>query len=289
MNAKLLPSDFKSHVKPTWCPGCGDYGVNRALQIALSELGLEPHNVAIISGIGCSSNLPHFNKTYGFHSIHGRALAIATGVHLANPNIVTIAAGGDGDGYGIGGNHFVHACRRNLNITYIVMNNSIYGLTTGQASPTTPRGLTTKSTPKGYEIHEDPVNPISLSLISGATFVARGFSGEGKHLAEIIKQAINHKGFAHVDVLSPCVTFQKNITYDFYKSKVYKLEEEGHDYTNFDLALHKSMERDKIPIGVFYKINKPTYSDYEPALKKGPLYLQHHGLKNNDPILEEFY
>ena len=289
MIVKLQPSDFKSHVKPTWCPGCGDYGVNRALQIALAELEIEPHNVAIISGIGCSSNLPHFNKTYGFHSIHGRALAIATGVHLANPEIVTIAAGGDGDGYGIGGNHFVHACRRNLDLTYIVMNNSIYGLTTGQASPTTPKGLTTKSTPKGYEIHEDPVNPISLAIVSGATFVARGFSGEGKHLANIIKQAIQHKGFAHIDVLSPCVTFQKNITYDYYKERIYKLKEVNHDPTNFEEALKRAFETDKVPIGVFYKKEKPTYSDYEPALRKGPLYRQPHGLKNKNKILKEFF
>ncbi len=289
MELKLTAKDYKSHVKPTWCPGCGDFGLNKAIQVALADLQVPPHNVAIISGIGCSSNLPHFNKTYGFHSIHGRALAVATGVHLGNHEIVTLVAGGDGDGYGIGGNHFVHSCIRNMNITYMVMNNSIYGLTTGQASPTTLEGTVTKSTPPGYEVHEHPLNPISLALTAGATFVARGFSGEGAHLTELIKKAIQHKGSAFIDVLSPCVTWQKQATYEFYRERVYKLEDEGHDPSDFMAAFQKSLELERVPIGLFYQTQRPTYVDHEPALKKGPLAHQKGGLKTNDPILKEFF
>ena len=279
---------YKSSTRPTWCPGCGDYGLLSGIQKALYELKIEPKDVAIISGIGCSSNLPHFLNTYGVHSIHGRALPVAMGVRLANHEITTIAAGGDGDGYGIGVGHFVHACRRNVNMTYMVMNNNIYGLTTGQASPTTLEGTVTKSTPKGYELHEPPLNPLTLALGAGATFVARVFSGNIKHMVKVIVEGIKHRGFAFIDVLSPCVTFQKRQTYDFYKERVYELEE-SHDKTDFIEAIKRAREFEKLPLGIFYQVNKPIYEDGEPAYAQGPLVKQPIGLKPDDDILKQFY
>src|SRR2546423_764417 len=213
---------YKSEIKPTWCPGCGDFAVLRALQTAIHGLQLEPWNILIVSGIGCSSNLPHFLATYGFHAIHGRALPVAEGAKLANPDLNVIVTGGDGDGYGIGVGHFIHAMRRNFDITYIVMNNQIYGLTTGQASPTTMKDMRTKSTPRGNV--EMPINPIALALVSGATYVARGFSGVPEHMASLIAGGIAHRGFSLIDVFSPCVAYNKLNSYPWFKERVYKLE-----------------------------------------------------------------
>ena len=204
----LKAEDFKSHVKPDWCPSCGDFGVLNSLQKACSELGLAPKDILTVSGIGCSSNLPGFFKTYGVHSLHGRAVAVASGAKLANPELTVLVTGGDGDGYGIGLGHFIHAMRRNIDLTYIVMNNQIYGLTTGQASPTTAIGHQTKSTPEGDIEH--PINPIALALVSGATFIARAFSGDPNHMTETVKRAIQHKGFSLVDCFSPCVTYTRS-------------------------------------------------------------------------------
>ncbi len=286
--------DYKSATKPTWCPGCGDYAVLNGLQRALQELQLKPWEVTIVSGIGCSSNLPHFLSTYGFHSIHGRSIPVATGIKLANPELTVIAAGGDGDGYGIGAGHFLHAMRRNLDITYVVMDNQIYGLTTGQASPTSEREMKTKSTPQG-DI-ENPINPITLALSAGATYVARGFSGDAKTLAELFAKGIRHRGFSLIDVLSPCVTYNHDNTYDWFRSRVYPLEKEGHDPSDLHAAMGKAMEwpnldrtRDRIPIGVFYeRTDLPTYEDLEPALKMGPPVKQPLGLANPEELLEEF-
>src|SRR5438552_17869779 len=257
--------DYKVDTFPTWCPGCGDYSVLAGVTKALATSGKRPHEVAVVSGIGCSSNLPHFLKAYGIHSLHGRALPVAQGIKLANPDLTVVATGGDGDGYGIGVGHFIHAIRRNMDMTYIVMDNQIYGLTTGQASPTTERMTKTKSTPTGSL--ESPLSPLALSLAGGASFVARGFSGEPAHLAEIFKQAIQHKGFAHVDVFSPCVTYNKTNTYAYFKQRVYKLEDEKHDPQNFEAAMKKALEwGDRIPIGVLYAQERPTYEDGEPAM-----------------------
>src|SRR6266853_1273897 len=231
---------FKSEVKPDWCPGCGDFGVLNALQKACADLNLNPHDIMVVSGIGCSSNLPGFFNSYGMHTLHGRSLAVAQGAKFGNHDMTVIAAGGDGDGYGIGVGHFVHSLRRNLDMTYIVMDNQIYGLTTGQASPTTERLMKTKSTPTGNL--ESSLNPIALALAGGASFVARGFSGEPAHLADIFKRAIQHKGFALVDVFSPCVTYNKTNTYAYFKERVYKLEAENHDATNFEAAMKRSQE-----------------------------------------------
>lgn len=282
---------YKWVVDPDWCPGCGDFGVLRAVELAASKLAIQPKDLLLVSGIGCSSNLPGFIHAYGVHSLHGRSVAVATGAKLANHNLNVVITGGDGDGYGIGLGHFVHAMRRNLDLTYLVMNNQIYGLTTGQASPTTTKGHRTKSTPRGNV--ELPINPLALAIVSGATYVARGFSGETKHLAELIVGAIAHKGFSLVDIFSPCVTYNKVNTYPFFKQRVYKLEDLS-DYNSGDsrAALDRSFEwGDKIPLGVFYKDQQPTYEDSEPVLKEGPLVKKALPMKKEtfDQLHEEFF
>ena len=272
--AQLVKESYKSKIHPDWCPGCGDFSLLSALQTALFELGLKPHQVVVISGIGCSSNLPGYVHAYGVHSLHGRAVAVASGIKLANTDLKVVITGGDGDGYGIGIAHFIHAMRRNLDLTYVVMDNQIYGLTTGQASPTTLKDARTKSTPNGNV--EFPINPIALALVSGATFVARAFSGEPNHMADLISAGIQHKGFALIDVFSPCVTYNKLNTYQYFKKRVYKLEDEkGYDPANVAKATERSQEwGDRIPIGLFYRSEQPTYESSEPVLRKGPIVRQ---------------
>lgn len=257
---------FKGPVKPNWCPGCGDYGLLSATTKVLSDFDYKPHETVIISGIGCSSSFPHWTTAFGVHALHGRALPVATGVKLTNPNLKVIVAGGDGDGYGIGVGHFVHTARKNVDLTYMVMNNQIYGLTLGQASPTSQTGHVTLLTPEGVE--ERPVNPISLALGAGSTFVARVFAGDGKHMRKIIKTAMEHDGFAFIDVLSPCVTFNKLNTYDWFKERVYKLEEVNHDHANIGDAFVRSQEwGDKIPIGIFYQNQFPALHELDPVAR----------------------
>lgn len=266
---ELAKDAYKGKIHPDWCPGCGDFSVLAALQTALYELGLQPHQVCVISGIGCSSNLPGFINTYGMHTLHGRGLVVGTGVKLANHNLKVICVGGDGDGYGIGCNHFVHIMRRNIDVTYIVMDNQIYGLTTGQVSPTSSKGMKTKTTPHGNV--ENPINPIPLAMIGGATYVARGFSGKQKHLVDLFKGAITHRGFALVDVFSPCVTYNKDNTYQWFTPRVKALEDMKHDPTNFHAALDQAYKwGDEIPIGVFWKrTDLPALEDLEPVLEEG--------------------
>ncbi len=277
----------KSDTKPTWCPGCGDFGVVAAVELAVKRLQIPSHNVVIVSGIGCSSNLPHFLSSYGFHGIHGRALPVAEGVRWANHGLTIIATGGDGDGFGIGAGHFVHTMRRNVDMTYVTMDNQIYGLTTGQASPTSMMGQKTKSTPTG--VIENPIDPIALALASGATYVARGFSGDVKHMADLIANGIQHKGFAFVDALSPCVTYNKLNTFDWFRQRVYKLETSGHNPSDINAAWQRALEwGDKIPIGLFYKGDRPTYEDLEEVLAAGPLAHQPAGLKGKEALLKEF-
>jgi len=266
---RVTVKDFKGKADPDWCPGCGDFGVLTALKQALVELNLHPHKVMTISGIGCSSNLPGYVSTYGMHTLHGRALAVATGAQLANHELKIIVTGGDGDGYGIGGNHFVHSMRRNVDLTYIVMNNQIYGLTTGQISPTSTKGMKTKSTPIGSV--ENPIFPVSLAIAAGATYVARGYTGQVKHLVDLIKGGIQHKGFALIDAFSPCVTFNLDNTHEFFKHRTKKLEDMGHDPTDFAAAIQKSYEwGDEIPIGLFWKREDlPALDQLEPILDEG--------------------
>ena len=266
---RVTVKDFKGKSDPDWCPGCGDFGVLTALKQALVELNLHPHKVMTISGIGCSSNLPGYVSTYGMHTLHGRALAVATGAQLANHDLKIIVTGGDGDGYGIGGNHFVHSMRRNVDLTYIVMNNQIYGLTTGQISPTSTKGMKTKSTPTGSV--ENPIFPVSLAIAAGATYVARGYTGQVKHLVDLIKGGIQHKGFALIDAFSPCVTFNLDNTHEFFKHRTKKLEDMGHDPTDFAAAIQKSYEwGDEIPIGLFWKREDlPSLDQLEQILDEG--------------------
>src|SRR5919109_1123538 len=265
----LTVKDFKGKADPDWCPGCGDFGVLNALKTAIAELGLQPHEVLTISGIGCSSNLPGYINTYGMHTLHGRALAVATGAQLGNHELKVVVTGGDGDGFGIGGNHFLHSMRRNVDLTYIVMDNQIYGLTTGQVSPTSRKGMKTKSTPHGSV--EDPVNPIPMAIVCGATYVARGFSGQQKHLVALIKGAIEHRGFAFVDVFSPCVTYNKDNTHEFFKQRTRSLEEMGHDPGDRQAAIQRGSEwGETIPIGLFYRrTDVPALDELEPVLGEG--------------------
>jgi 2-oxoglutarate/2-oxoacid ferredoxin oxidoreductase subunit beta len=270
--SQITLADLKGKADPDWCPGCGDFGVLAAIQKALVELQIPTHNVVTISGIGCSSNLPGYINTYGMHTLHGRALAVATGLKLANHELTVLVTGGDGDGFGIGGSHFVHTMRRNVDLLYIVMDNQIYGLTTGQTSPTSRVGMKTKSMPFGNI--EAPVNPISLALAAGATFIARGFSGEQKHLTELIKKGIEHKGFSFLDVFSPCVTYNHDNTYPWFRPRVKKLEEDSaYDASDWTAAMEKSLIwGEEIPIGKFFeRTDLPSLDAAEPVLNEGAL------------------
>lgn len=288
---QLSKDTYKGKIHPDWCPGCGDFSVLSALQTALFELGLKPHQVLVVSGIGCSSNLPGFINAYGMHTLHGRSLAVATGAKLGNHELKVICTGGDGDGYGIGGNHFVHTMRRNVDLTYIVMDNQIYGLTTGQISPTSVKGMKTKSTPHGSV--ENPINPIPMAIVGGATYVARAFSGKQKHLVEILKGAIQHKGFALVDVFSPCVTYNKDNTYQWFNPRVKILEDQGHDPGDLNKAIERGYQwGDEIHIGLFWKrTDLPSLEDQEPVLHdgKGPLGHRKLGItkEQSDELIKE--
>ncbi len=264
----LRPStcdQYKSQVKPTWCPGCGDFGVLKSVYAAFAQLELDPDNLVAVSGIGCSGRLPFFIDAYGFHALHGRALPAATGIKLARPDLDVIVLGGDGDGLAIGAGHFVNACRRNLDITYIILNNSIYGLTKGQASPTSSWSMSTKTAPHGSS--EQPVNPIALALVCGATFVARGFSSQNKQLAELIAQAMAHKGFAFIEVFSPCPTFNKFNTYEYYRNEIQPLPE-AHDSHNLPDALRYAFAPETY-LGVFYNSDQAMLNEHTERIKTG--------------------
>lgn len=267
---RVSMQDYASEHRPTWCPGCGDFGILTALKKALVDLEIAPHEVMIFSGIGCGSKITDYIHANGFNTIHGRPLAFATGFHLTNPRLHVIVVNGDGDAYGIGGNHFLHACRRNLDITHIVENNQIYALTKGQYSPTSDKGFRTTTSPDGAV--EWPVVPTLIALAAGATFIARGFAGEPKHLAELIKQGIRHRGYALIDVLQPCVTFNKVNTYEWYEQRIVRVEEmEGYDPTDRDAAWRLCGEwGERIPIGVLYRAEGvPTYEDQVGAYRHG--------------------
>ncbi|HEX2035845.1 MAG TPA: 2-oxoacid:ferredoxin oxidoreductase subunit beta, partial [Chloroflexota bacterium] len=248
--------EYKSDEKPTWCPGCGDFGVLNAVYRAMRVKHFAPHEVVAISGIGCSSRIPYFISTYGFHGIHGRTMPIATGVRVSRPDLKTLVFGGDGDAFAIGAGHFVHAMRRNLDITYVVMDNAIYGLTKGQTSPTSGAGFSTLSTPQGNP--EQALNPLMLAISAGATFVARGFSAEPQKLADLIIQGIDHKGFAFIDVYSPCPTFNKVNTFKYYKESVAWLPAD-HDPTDTIQGMHYANSQDPLYLGVFHRREAPTF------------------------------
>ncbi len=273
--------------KPAWCPGCGNFGILRALNKALVELKIEPHQVLMVSGIGQAGKLPHYTRGNIFNSLHGRPVPPAIGAKIANPNLTVIAISGEGDAYGEGGNHFIHAARRNHDITYLVHNNQVYGLTKGQASPTSDVGFVTKTTPYGAI---NPVNPIALAIVSGASFVGRSFAGDIEHLSELIKKGITHKGFALIDILQPCPSFNHKNTFQWYRERVYKLEnEDGYDPGDKKAALEKALEwGEKIPIGVIYRKELPVYEDQLPALRSGPLVTQKIDSRRAESLFAEF-
>jgi 2-oxoglutarate ferredoxin oxidoreductase subunit beta len=254
---KRLPKDFKSNVQPTWCPGCGDFGVLASLYKAMARLELDPANTVVVSGIGCSSRLPFFVQTYGFQTAHGRVLPVAIGVKIANPDLTVIAVGGDGDGFSIGGGHLAHAVRRNPDITYVVMDNEVYGLTKGQTSPTSPLGFKTKSTPYGST--DAPINPMAWVLASGVSFAARGFSGNPKHLTDLIVDGIQHPGFAFLQTMSPCPTFYN--TFDLWRPRLEDLPAD-HDPGDRMQAMTQAFRDDALPVGLFYRDSRPTLESH---------------------------
>lgn len=248
----------------TWCPGCGDFAILAGLRKAVITSCIDLKDLVVVSGIGCSGKLPHYLTTYAFEGIHGRALPLATGIKLANKDLKVVVVGGDGDGYGIGAGHFVHTMRRNLDMTYIVHNNEIYGLTKGQYSPTTEPGHVTPTTPHGAI--ETPVHPLALALTLGATFVARGYSGNIKQLSELIQAGMKHKGIAIIDVIQPCPSWQKELSFYYYEDKVYDVAGEGWNVKDKLRALDFFMQEDlyhaeKIATGIFYREERPTYGD----------------------------
>jgi 2-oxoglutarate ferredoxin oxidoreductase subunit beta len=249
--------DYKSELKPIWCPGCGDYGVVQAIYRALAAVGRPPHEIAFISGIGCSSRIPGYTTAYGFNSVHGRALPIAQGIKLANQDLLVLVAGGDGDAFAIGGGHVAHAVRRNVDLTYIVMDNQIYGLTKGQLSPTSPRGLKTSSSYLGSL--EDPVNPLLYVLSYGASYVAQGTPADMKSLADVIEEGIRFPGFAFINVQSPCVTYgQEHQSLKAHKAKMEALSDLGHDASDRLSAIALAAEYgEKLYTGVFYRNPDP--------------------------------
>lgn len=263
--------DFRNNVKPNWCPGCGDFSVQAAIQRAAANVGLTPEKLAVISGIGCSGRISGYINSYGLHGIHGRALPIAQGVKMANKDLTVIASGGDGDGFAIGMGHTIHAMRRNIDLTYIVMDNQIYGLTKGQTSPRSAAGFKTKSTPLGAI--EQTLSPMQLAVTTGATFVAQSFSTDLKDLTAIIEAGINHKGFSIINVFSPCVTYNKVNTYDWFKENLTKLSTiEGYDPSDRQGAMNTLMQHDDLVTGIIYQDKeRPSYQELVEGYAETPL------------------
>ncbi|MDN4495092.1 2-oxoacid:ferredoxin oxidoreductase subunit beta [Ureibacillus aquaedulcis] len=263
--------DFRNSVKPNWCPGCGDFSVQAAIQRAAANVGIEPHELAVVAGIGCSGRIAGYINSYGFHGIHGRALPIAQGLKMANRDLNVIASGGDGDGFAIGMAHTVHAIRRNIDVTYVVMDNQIYGLTKGQTSPRSAQGFITKSTPGGAI--EPSLKPLEVALSAGATFVAQGFSTDIKELTALIEAGIQHKGFSFINVFSPCVTYNKVNTYEWFKEHLTKLADiEGYDSQNRELAMQTVMEKEGLVTGIIYQdLETKSYQEKVPGYAEQPL------------------
>ena len=284
----LTSEDYSSDDPIAWCPGCGNFSILKALRKALVDIQQKPHELVIVSGIGQAPKTPHYLRCTCFNGLHGRTLPVATGIKLANHHLTVMALGGDGDGYGEGGNHFMHAMRRNINVTYLVHNNQVYGLTKGQASPTSEYGFVTKTTPRGAI--SPACNPLLLAIAADCSFVARGFAGEVDHLANLIKEGIGHNGFALIDILQPCVTFNRVNTFKWYSDRVYKIDAEStYDAEDRLNAFEKAQEwGDKIPIGVFYRNQRPTLEEQIPAIADQPLVAQKIPPQKFSELLEEF-
>ena len=263
--------DYRGQV-PAWCPGCGNFAILKTFKDTMVELGIEPHRVTVVSGIGQAAKLPHYTKCNTFNGLHGRALPVATGIRLANHEMPVMVTTGDGDCYGEGGNHLLAAMRRNINVKVFVHDNQIYGLTKGQPSPTTAEGLVTKNMPLG--VISGPFNPMALAIALDCSFAARGYAADTEHLKGLMKAAINHKGFALIDILQPCVTFNKVNTYAWYQQRVYHIGQE-HDPEDRKAAFARALEwGDRIPLGVIYRNDRPTFEERLPMLKDVPLVRQ---------------
>jgi 2-oxoglutarate ferredoxin oxidoreductase subunit beta len=278
--------DYKGQT-PSWCPGCGNFSILKTFKDTLVELGIEPHRCTVVSGIGQAAKLPHYTKCNTFNGLHGRSLPVATGIRLANHEMLVIAVSGDGDCYGEGGNHLMAAMRRNINIKQFVHNNQIYGLTKGQPSPTTGEGMVTKNTPFG--VISEQFNPMALAVALDCGFAARGYASDIDHLKGLMKEAVNHKGFALLDILQPCVTFNKVNTYEWYKQRVYHIEQ---DYNPEDrrAAFAKALEwGDRIPLGVIYRNHRPTFEERVPMISDKPLVKQGFDMKKIEETIKEFY
>ncbi len=271
---KVDIKEYAPASESAWCPGCGNFGILRSVGKALVNLKLEPHQVLLVSGIGQAAKLPHYTRANVFNGLHGRPMPAAVAAKIANRELTVITISGDGDAYGEGGNHFMHAMNRNSDLTYLVHNNQVYGLTKGQASPTTDLGFTTKLNPDGAW---HALRPLAVAVACDCSFVARGFAGDIEHLAGLIEQGVKHKGFALIEILQPCVSFNKKNTYQWYQERVYKLEDTKYDPTDLCAAFQKALEwGDKIPIGVIYRHERETFEDYvsvnqEPSLVKQPI------------------
>jgi len=278
--------DYKGQT-PSWCPGCGNFSILKTFKDTMVELGIEPHRCTVVSGIGQAAKLPHYTKCNTFNGLHGRSLPVATGIRLANHEMLVIAVSGDGDCYGEGGNHLMAAMRRNINVKQFVHNNQIYGLTKGQPSPTTGEGMVTKNTPLG--VISEQFNPMALAVALDCGFAARGYAADIDHLKGLMKEAINHKGFALLDILQPCVTFNKVNTYEWYKQRVYHIEQ---DYNPEDrrAAFAKALEwGDRIPLGIIYRNHRPTFEERVPMIADKPLVKQGFDMKKIEETIKEFY
>jgi len=280
---------FNSSDPIAWCPGCGNFGILNAWKKALAEMDRKPEDILMVSGIGQAAKLPHYLLCNTFNGLHGRTLPVATGAKIANHDLIVIADGGDGDGYAEGGNHFIHAMRRNIDMTYFVHNNQIYGLTKGQPSPTSDENMVTGTTPEGNYIC--PERPLSLAVASNCSFVARGFAKEMEHLKDLMIKAIQNKGFSLLEILQPCVSFNKVNTYDWYDNRVYRLEDKPYDPFDRQAAFLKALEwGDKIPIGIIFQSRRKTYEDQAGLDKeKKPLFKKERKKEELKNILDEFY
>ncbi len=278
--------DYKGQV-PAWCPGCGNFGILNAFKAAVVELGIEPHQFIMVSGIGQAGKLPHYLKCNTFNGLHGRTLPVSTGVKLSNHEMLVIAVAGDGDCYGEGGNHLIHAMRRNINVKLFVHDNQVYGLTKGQASPTTMSGTVTKNQPFG--VFADQLSPVALAVALDCSFVARGYVGDMGHLKELMKEAILHKGFSLVDIFQPCVTFNRINTFEWYRQRVYHIEPEYNPEDRVE-AFKRALEwGDRIPTGVIYKNHRPVLEERIPIIKDTPLVKQSFDPSKLETTLKEFY
>jgi 2-oxoglutarate ferredoxin oxidoreductase subunit beta len=278
--------DYAESIPIAWCPGCGNFPILQALRKALVDLAIEPHQILFVSGIGQAPKLPHYTQGNIFDGLHGRTLPAATGAKIANNELIVIGIDGDGGAYGEGIGHLLAAMRRNVNMTYMVHNNQVYGLTKGQASPTSDTGFVTRTTPMGAS---QSLNPLALALASDVSFLARGFAGDVEHLSGLLKMGIGHRGFALIDILQPCVSFNHRNTFQWYRERVYKPEEQGYDPSDKTAAFAKAQEwGDRIPIGLIYRKERPVYEEQLPALKEMPLVKQKIDPLQFETLLDEF-